>query len=81
MGTPAALPTLPPGASPIAYKATPARTPNRASAVTALDNDGLATLDEIAIYGTDPVMADTDLDGTNDGDEVASGRDPLDPAN
>ena len=78
---PAALPTLAPEASPISHKATPASTPDSAAAASALDNDGLTTLDEIAIHGTDPLVADTDGDGTNDGDEVASGRDPLDPAN
>lgn len=77
---PAALPTLSPEASPISHKATPVSSPDAAAAASALDNDGLATLDEIAIHGTDPVVADTDGDGMNDGDEVASGRDPLDPA-
>ena len=77
---PAALPTLAPEATPISHKATPISTPGAAVAALALDNDGLTTLDEIAIYGTDPVVADTDGDGMNDGDEVASGRDPLDPA-
>lgn len=77
---PAALPTLSPEASPISHKATPVSSPDAATAASALDNDGLATLDEIAIHGTDPVVADTDGDGMNDGDEVASGRDPLDPA-
>lgn len=47
----------------------------------ALDGDGLSTLDEIAVYGTDPLKADTDGDGVNDGDEVAAGTDPRDPAN
>ena len=77
---PAALPTLSPEASPISHRATPASTPLSADARSALDNDSLATLDEIAIYGTDPVTSDTDGDGINDGEEVASGRDPLDPA-
>jgi hypothetical protein len=80
---PAALPTLSPEASPISHKALPASTPVAGSvdADSALDNDGLATLDEVAIFGTDPVTSDTDGDGMNDGDEVASGSDPLDPAN
>ncbi|MBL8128377.1 MAG: hypothetical protein JNM64_12110 [Chloroflexia bacterium] len=77
---PAALPTLAPEASPISHKATPASTPDSTAAAAALDNDGLTTLDEVAIYGTNPLVADTDGDGTNDGDEVASGRDPRDPA-
>ena len=79
---PAALPTLSPGASPVSFQipatATPTSTPT--DAAFALDNDGLTTLEEVAIHGTDPVTADTDGDGVNDGDEVASGRDPLDPA-
>ncbi len=78
--TPAVLPTLSPKASPISHKAMPASTPLSEDAALALDNDGLVTLDEIAIYGTDPVTSDTDGDGMNDGDEVASERDPLDPS-
>ncbi len=77
---PAALPTLSPEASPISHKTPLAGTPVSAAAGTALDNDGLATLDEVAIFGTDPLNSDSDGDGTNDGEEVASGRDPLDPA-
>jgi len=79
---PAALPTLAPEASPISHRMPLAGPPLAAvtDAASALDNDGLATLDEIAVYGTDPVNADSDGDGMNDGDEVASGRDPLDPA-
>lgn len=75
---PAALPTLAPDASPVSHTR-PAATPDTAAAAAALDNDGLVTLDEIAVYGTDPRHPDTDGDGMNDGDEVASGRDPLDP--
>ena len=80
---PAALPTLSPEATPITHKTQPQSTPRASSdaAASALDADGLATLDEIAIYGTDPLNPDTDGDGTMDGDEVASGRDPLDAAN
>lgn len=44
-----------------------------------IDGDGLKTLDELAIYGTDPTRTDTDGDGVDDGDEVAAGTDPLDP--
>jgi hypothetical protein len=79
---PAALPTLSPEASPISHRTLLASTPIAVAldAGSALDNDGLATLEEVAIFGTDPVTSDTDGDGMNDGDEVASGRDPLDPA-
>jgi len=34
---------------------------------------------EVLIEGTDPTEPDTDHDGTNDGDEVAAGTDPLTP--
>jgi hypothetical protein len=85
--SPAVLPTRSPDASPISHKATPialmatpSSPPPGSDAASALDGDGLPTLDEIAIYGTDPVASDTDGDGMNDGDEVASGRDPLDAA-
>ena len=43
-----------------------------------LDDDGLSTADEVAIYGTNVTIADSDGDGVSDGDEVAAGRDPLD---
>lgn len=80
---PAALPTLSPNASPISHRSTFTGTPISGSVggTSALDDDGLATLDEVAIYGTDPLNSDTDGDGMTDGDEVASGRDPLDAAN
>jgi hypothetical protein len=77
---PAVLPTLSPEASPISHRAPAAGTPLAPSALTALDNDGLATLNEVAIYGTDPLTSDTDGDDVNDGEEVASGSNPLDPA-
>jgi hypothetical protein len=32
------------------------------------------------VYGTDPFIADTDGDGVSDGEEIAEGTDPLDPA-
>ena len=45
------------------------------------DNDGIVgVVDEWQTYGTDPYVADTDGDGVNDGDEVAQGTDPLNPA-
>jgi len=40
------------------------------------DNDGLTDVEE-KIYGTDPIKADTDGDGTPDGLEVANLSDPL----
>jgi hypothetical protein len=45
-----------------------------------LDDDGLSTADEVSIYGTNVTVADSDADGVDDGDEVAAGTDPLDPA-
>jgi hypothetical protein len=41
------------------------------------DNDGLKDWQEIQLYRTDPCKADTDGDGYTDGEEVASGYDPL----
>lgn len=41
------------------------------------DNDGLKDWQEIQIYHTDPCKADTDGDGYLDGEEIASGYDPL----
>ena len=42
------------------------------------DGDGLSTPDEYFIHGTDPLVADTDGDGLNDGGEVTVGTDPFD---
>ena len=42
------------------------------------DGDGLLTYDEINLFGTDPLVADTDGGGEDDGHEVAFGRDPTD---
>lgn len=46
-----------------------------------LDGDGLAGfLDELLVYGTSPLLSDTDGDGVTDGMEVMDGTDPLNPA-
>jgi hypothetical protein len=45
------------------------------------DNDGLTNHQEIAIYGTNPAIKDTDGDGFIDGYEVLTGKLPLDPLN
>jgi hypothetical protein len=42
------------------------------------DQDGLTDLDEIQLYGTDPLSRDTDGDGMGDGDEIAAGTSPTD---
>jgi hypothetical protein len=44
-----------------------------------MDDDGLPD-DLEARYGADPTRADTDLDGVNDGQEVADGTAPADPS-
>lgn len=44
------------------------------------DGDGLSDEAETTTFFTDPNRADTDGDGVGDGDEVASGTDPLDPS-
>jgi hypothetical protein len=41
------------------------------------DHDGLTALDEYQLYGTDPLLADTDGDGMNDGVEITNHFDPL----
>ncbi len=43
------------------------------------DGDGLTTDDELFVHHTDPYAADSDLDGLDDGAEVGTGSDPLDP--
>ncbi len=40
------------------------------------DGDGLADVDELKVYFTDPANADTDGDGYNDGLEIANGYSP-----
>ena len=40
------------------------------------DNDGLFDREEVEVYKTDPLKKDTDGDGNNDGEEVASGYNP-----
>ncbi len=40
------------------------------------DNDGLFDDDEVDIYGTNPTVADTDGDGSSDGEEIYLGTDP-----
>jgi len=42
------------------------------------DNDGLSDIDEINIYGTNPLNPDTDGDTVDDGFEVEEGLDPTD---
>jgi hypothetical protein len=50
-----------------------------ASARTDSDGDGLYNDDETSVYHTNPNVADTDGDGTGDGEEVYLGTDPLAP--
>ena len=42
------------------------------------DNDGISDLDETGIYGTDPLLYDTDGDSFSDNEEILAGSDPLD---
>jgi len=44
------------------------------------DGDGLLNIDELLVYGTSPANMDFDGDGVTDGEEVAQGTDPRDPA-
>lgn len=43
-----------------------------------IDGDGLTNDDEVNVYQTDPLDADSDNDTYSDGDEVAAGSDPND---
>jgi hypothetical protein len=42
------------------------------------DGDGVANVDELCTFGSDPLDTDSDDDGVGDGDEVAAGLLPLD---
>jgi len=42
------------------------------------DIDGLTDEAEVQLYQTNPLLSDTDRDGTSDGQEVLDGTDPLD---
>ncbi|MFA5030218.1 MAG: hypothetical protein WC495_01335 [Patescibacteria group bacterium] len=42
------------------------------------DNDGLIDYDEVKVYTSDPLKADTDGDGNGDGAEVRNGYSPND---
>jgi hypothetical protein len=60
-------------------------TPGDVIEITDSDHDGLLNLDELKVYGTSPILADTDGDYCGDGREVGTNeflggsRDPLDP--
>ena len=40
------------------------------------DGDGLNLIDELFVYGTDPMLPDSDFDGVPDGEEIALGTNP-----
>jgi hypothetical protein len=72
----AAPPTpQPPVTTPLPSPTTPPQVPPRPDG----DSDGLFNDDETNVYGTNPDVADTDGDGSDDGQEVFDGTDPLDP--
>jgi hypothetical protein len=62
-------------------KPPPAQAPNpgQAGRPNDRDSDGLFDADETNVYGTNPDVADTDGDGSDDGQEVFDGTNPLDP--
>lgn len=67
---PVALPTTAPPSLPTAVPTvTPTATLPPPAEVSDSDGDGL-TDDEEEFFGTDPLLADTDVDGLGDGDEV-----------
>jgi len=41
------------------------------------DQDGISDFDEVANFGTNPLLADTDIDGVIDTVEISRGSDPL----
>ena len=41
------------------------------------DNDGLLDIDEINVYGSDPLRSDSDADGLSDSEEIDYGTNPL----
>lgn len=43
------------------------------------DNDTLTDIEEVDSFGTNPLLADTDLDGVPDDVEILQASDPLDP--
>jgi hypothetical protein len=53
--------------------------PSRAAQRDDRDGDGLFDDDETGVYGTDPDNPDSDGDGSDDGQEVYDGTDPLTP--
>jgi hypothetical protein len=74
--TPAA--PVPQPTAPTAEVPSPVAIPTPAPAtVLDTDGDGLADVDEIKIFGTDPLRADTDGDGYSDSKELFGGYDPL----
>lgn len=44
-----------------------------------VDGDGLLDGDEVHDFRTNPLLADTDMGGVDDGDEIARGTNPRDP--